>query len=283
MLDQRFAAWAAAVNANAGKEQHQIEVIRDHGSSTDGLRHGFVWKLGHPDSAQVFGFHNITAEPNRFSSGRCFARFWSDYTNDTSNGGYGSVSTGNTNACLQHWGQNMDLHLNYGPSVDTDVRIIAEDDPGVEFFLLAVYQQLESFVVLVHWSEALQAWVSHRMQRGVSSVQSSTVRNGVVIVNTAVLTLFDLLQSTELGACNYLMHPGYLRFGFSADALNTVSPSHTRWPLTLLPEPFWVGYVDQYGGNRRRIVLHELPHGVYQLVGRSTATFPVYGWDLWYE
>ncbi|MGL6133718.1 MAG: hypothetical protein ACRC1L_05970, partial [Prochlorococcaceae cyanobacterium] len=172
---------------------------------------------------------------------------------------------------------------NYGPSVDTDIRIIADDDSGAEFFLLAVYQQLESFVVLVHWSEQLQAWVSHRMQRGVSSVQSQTVRNGVVIVNAAVLTLFDLLQSTELGACNYLMHPGYLRFGFSADALNTVSPSHTRWPLTLLPEPFWVGYINNYGGNRRRIVLPELPHGVYQLVGRSTATFPVYGWDLWYE
>ncbi|TVS07755.1 MAG: hypothetical protein EA413_00360, partial [Cyanobium sp. PLM2.Bin73] len=138
LLDQRFAAWVAAVNANPGKEQHQIEVIHDHSSSTNALGFGFTWKLGHPEVSQAFGFHNLTAEPWRYTSGSYFARPWSDYVNDGSNGGYGTVSAGYKAACFQNWSSNLQLQGNYGQSVDTDIRVIAEDEPGSEFFLWAV-------------------------------------------------------------------------------------------------------------------------------------------------
>ncbi len=137
-LSEAFSAFATAVNANAGINC-PLSIVKDHNSATGATNFGYVWRLGHPVNPVLMSFYN-TSKLQGFnqtsSSALLRLGLESAYTNDTSNGGYGTFATTlhSVSAGLSHYAPDGSPAIDYGAFL-----LVQQDtEPGREFFCYTI-------------------------------------------------------------------------------------------------------------------------------------------------
>ncbi len=137
-LDAAFRSFAAIVNALPGNATTPLSVVRSHADAT-ASRWGYTWQLGHPIEPAHLWFltESITAQGDTQSSssavfGNALA---STFTNNTSNGGYGSYS----NSVVTYTGlAYLDSTLSGATAIGAILLISQDTTPGQEFFCWAL-------------------------------------------------------------------------------------------------------------------------------------------------
>jgi len=137
-LDAAFRAFAAVVNALPGNASTPLSVIRSHADATAN-RWGYTWQLGHPVEPAHLWFlaDSTTAQgETQSSSSAVFGNaLASTFTNNTSNGGYGSYNNSSINSTALAY---VDSTLT-GANANGAILLIAQDTtPGKEFFCWAL-------------------------------------------------------------------------------------------------------------------------------------------------
>ena len=137
-LDSAFRAFAALVNALPSNASTPLSVVRSHADATAN-RWGYTWQLGHPVQPAHLWFltESTTAQGETQSSSSAVfgSALASTFTNNTSNGGYGSYS--NSSA----WGTGLaylDSTLTGATSISAILLIAQDTTPGKEFFCWAL-------------------------------------------------------------------------------------------------------------------------------------------------
>jgi hypothetical protein len=96
------------VNATPANALVPLSLVKDHSAATGPTIYGYVWRLGHPQTPVLLSFSN-SSKAQGYNSSSSSARLQlglvSAYTNDSSNGGYGSFSETlfSVNAGLSHY------------------------------------------------------------------------------------------------------------------------------------------------------------------------------------
>jgi hypothetical protein len=141
-LHEAFSAFAAAANANPANADLQLSVLRNHASATGATNFGFVWRLGHPTTPQILSFHTVSLlQGSSASDSSALLRLGhaSDWIDDTSNGGYGSLPGHllllNASAGFSHYGPTGTPLV---PGLEGTLIVAFDPTPGVEFFLATV-------------------------------------------------------------------------------------------------------------------------------------------------
>ena len=137
-LDAAFRSFAAIVNALPSNATTPLSVVRSHADAT-ASRWGYTWQLGHPVEPAHLWFltESITAQGDTQSSssavfGNALA---STFTNNTSNGGYGSYS----NSVVTYTGlAYLDSTLSGATAIGAILLIAQDTTPGQEFFCWAL-------------------------------------------------------------------------------------------------------------------------------------------------
>ncbi len=137
-LDSAFRAFAALVNALPSNASTPLAVVRSHADATAN-RWGYTWQLGHPVQPAHLWFltesQTAQGETQSSSSAVFGSALASTFTNNTSNGGYGSYS--NSSA----WGTGLaylDSTLSGATSISAILLIAQDTTPGREFFCWAL-------------------------------------------------------------------------------------------------------------------------------------------------
>ena len=139
-LDGAFRAFAALVNALPNNASTQLSVIRSHADATAN-RWGYTWQLGHPvEPAHLWFLTETTGaipqgDTQSSSSAVYGSALASTFTNNTSNGGYGSYS----NSTAYGTGLAYLDSTAAGATAIGAILLIAQDTtPGQEFFCWAL-------------------------------------------------------------------------------------------------------------------------------------------------
>ncbi len=137
-LSEAFTAFAAAVNGNPGNNC-PLQVVKDHSSATGATNFGYVWRLGHPVNPVLLSFYN-TSKVQGYSASSSSAALRlgleSAYTNDSSNGGYGTfgATLANVSAGLSHYAPDGTPAIDYGA-----ILVVQMDTaPAKEFFCYTI-------------------------------------------------------------------------------------------------------------------------------------------------
>ena len=137
-LDAAFRAFAAQVNALPGNASTPLSVIRSHADATAN-RWGYTWQLGHPIEPAHLWFltESTTAQgETQSSSSAVFGNaLASTFTNNTSNGGYGSYNNSSVNSTGLAY---VDSTLTGATSIGAILLIAQDTTPGQEFFCWAL-------------------------------------------------------------------------------------------------------------------------------------------------
>ncbi len=121
-IQQKLAAWVAAVNANAVNASKQITILKTPSDST--LANYIGWNLSLASGASGSTFY---ASLYSSSTTNLNCRFSAGWTNDGTNGGYGTVTGGTS----------VDTSIAWYTSAQTaEFAIATETAAGEEFFLL---------------------------------------------------------------------------------------------------------------------------------------------------
>jgi hypothetical protein len=141
-LDGAFRAYAALVNALPDNASTPLSVVRSHADATAN-RWGYTWQLGHPVEPAHLWFHSDTpatgAPPQGDTQSSSSAVFGSGlastFTNNTSNGGYGSYSNSTAYGTGLAY---LDSTLTGATSIGAVLLISQDTTPGQEFFCWAL-------------------------------------------------------------------------------------------------------------------------------------------------
>lgn len=163
-LAEAFAAFAQAVNATPANVQVPLSLLKDHIAATGTTTFGYVWRLGHPLNPVVLSFTNSSKVQtyNASSSSALFKLgLESAYTNDTSNGGYGSFSAtlASVNAGMSYYAPDGSPALVQAGML----LVLAETTPGREFFCYTIAPigtdiYAQNHTLLLFRSEAVGGW-----------------------------------------------------------------------------------------------------------------------------
>ncbi|MFN9872300.1 MAG: hypothetical protein ACK55E_12790 [Cyanobacteriota bacterium] len=142
-LDAAFRAFAATVNALPGNADTPLSVIRSHADAT-ATRWGYTWQLGHPIEPAHLWFHvesptasgvPLQGDTQTYSSGQFGSAKASTFSNNTSNGGYGSYSNSVANSAGLAY---IDSTITGASSIGAILLIAQDTTPGREFFCWAL-------------------------------------------------------------------------------------------------------------------------------------------------
>jgi hypothetical protein len=137
-LDGAFRAFAATVNALPGNASTPLSVIRSHADATAN-RWGYTWQLGHPVEPAHLWFLADSTTAQGETQGSSSAVFGnalaSTFTNNTSNGGYGSYNNSSINSTALAY---VDSTLTGATSIGAILLIAQDTTPGKEFFCWAL-------------------------------------------------------------------------------------------------------------------------------------------------
>ncbi len=276
-LTEAFTAFADAVNANPGNNC-PLSIVKDHTSATGTTNFGYVWRLGHPVNPVLMSFYN-TSKVQGFSASASSAvlrlGLETAYTNDTSNGGYGTFAAtiSAPNAGLSHYAPDG------SPAVDLGAFLLVQMDtaPGSEFFCYTIapvgadtYTQNHTMVLFR--SAASSGWNIYfsRSNAYVGMIYSVNA----YIWNNDVIVPAGLTPVPNQFSQQSLINPVGL---YVAAATGLFSPGAVT-PRLLLPGCLWFGSNEQT--DPRRLGRCGRPGGggtFYQLGAASSGAT-----DLWY-
>lgn len=124
-----FAAWATAVNLNAGMSSRQIvEVYDPTQATTPGTDFGFLFNIKKADNSNLYFMHYVSGTSIYFGLGDV-------HTPGASNGGFGDL-TAPTSA--DYGSSSLFVYVPTNNASATDVWIGSSTVDGQEFFALAV-------------------------------------------------------------------------------------------------------------------------------------------------
>ena len=134
-LSEAFSSFALAVNANPGNSSVPLSIIKDHQAATGTTTYGHLWRLGHPVNPVILSFINSSkVQTFNASSSSALLRLGleSAFTNDSSNGGYGTFATtlATLNAGLSYYAPDG------SPVIDQAglLLVLMNTTPDAEFF-----------------------------------------------------------------------------------------------------------------------------------------------------
>ena len=163
-LAEAFSAFSAEVNVTPANALVPLSLLKDHNAATGPTTYGYVWRLGHPQTPVLLSFSNsskVQGYNSSSSSARLQLGLESAYTNDSSNGGYGSFSASlfSVNAGLSHYASDGT------PTWDLAGFLLIQTDttPGREFFCYTIAPigtdiNTQNHTLLLFRSPAVSGW-----------------------------------------------------------------------------------------------------------------------------
>ena len=277
-LSEAFTAFAAAVNGNPGNNC-PLQVVKDHSSATGTTNFGYVWRLGHPLNPVLLSFYN-TSKLQASSSTPSTATFRlgleSAYTNDSSNGGYGTFSAtlANVSAGLSHYAPDG------SPVVDLGAFLLVQMDtePGKEFFCYTIAPigsdlYTQNHTMLLFKSPASSGWNIY-FNRSYSYLGMFASVNGYVWNNDTMLAASVVPVPPASNEQQLIRGCGLYAAGTTSGIF---SPGAVT-PRLNLPDCFWLG--SNQLSDPRRLGRASKPGGggsFYQLAAATSGVM-----DLWY-
>ena len=278
-LAEAFNAFSAEVNATPANALVPLSVIKDHSAATGAITYGYVWRLGHPQTPVLLSFSNsskVQGYNSSSGSARLQLGLESTYSNDSSNGGYGSFSSSlfSVNAGMSHYAPDGT------PAWDLAgfLLIQADTTPGREFFCYTIAPtgtdiNTQNHTLLLYRSPAASGW-SVIFNRSNSYAGMFYSLNSYTWSNNALVAA-SIIPLPPTGNEQQLIRGCGLYVGASG----TGAFSHgTMQPRIALPDCFWLGS-NQHTDPRRlgRVTNPGGPGTFYQLAAAySGAT------DIWY-
>ncbi|ADF42365.1 hypothetical protein S-CBS2_gp009 [Synechococcus phage S-CBS2] len=210
-----FAAWATAVNLNAGMASRQIvEVYDPTQATTPGTDFGFVFNMKKADNSDLFFMHYVSGTSIYFGLGDV-------HTTGATNGGFGTL-TAPTSA---DWASPSSFaYITADNAAATDVWIGTSTVDGEEFFALAMTDGINSgdgnYFIL--GKDQDNQWCHHQYQttsswRGngvytdgtLAEIGSSSSTNTHPFTSTTFLTIPFVV---ELNNYTFQTGPAYKKF-----------------------------------------------------------------------
>ncbi len=277
-LAEAFSAFAAEVNATPANALVPLSVIKDHSAATGAITYGYVWRLGHPQTPVLLSFSNsskVQGYNSSSSSARLQLALESAYTNDSSNGGYGSFSATlfSVNAGLSHYASDGT------PAWDLAgfLLIQADTTPSREFFCYTIAPigtdiNTQNHTLLLFRSPAVSGW-SVVLNRSNSYTGMFYSQNSYTWSNNALVAA-SIIPLPPTGSDQQLIRG----CGLYANTSSGLFAPGILQPRIALPDCFWLG--SNQLSDPRRLGRVSNPGGAgtfYQLAAAySGAT------DLWY-
>lgn len=142
-------AWITTVNANPSNASRQVTKLRDYTNSTSANVKGFVIQFGHPSlSDLVMMFRSIASTSMHLRSSTL-----ADYTDDTSNSGYGNLVNG--------YGNSNAASVMIGSSDSTN-WVITNDVDGEEFFFAGWMTSSTTYQIFMYcFKDTHGEWVTN--------------------------------------------------------------------------------------------------------------------------
>jgi hypothetical protein len=283
-LDAAFRSFAAIVNALPGNATTPLSVVRSHADAT-ASRWGYTWQLGHPIEPAHLWFHSDTpatgAIPQGDSQSSSSAVFGnalaSTFSNDSSNGGYGSYS----NSLVTLTGlAYLDSTLSGATSISAVLLIAQDTTPGQEFFCWALKtiggndELHRDCCHALYKSPGTTGWCS-------IAIFPRTVRQfyGQTILHGYSGNRFSSLASPIASSIHANGHQ--LRSGIAIGHYDFILESqglfNTPPPLIQLPAPLLIGSTTTRGASTHFGKVTR-PDGVMLQLGQRSSSHDVWLW-----
>ncbi|WP_094556721.1 hypothetical protein [Synechococcus sp. 1G10] len=239
-LSEAFSAFAAVVNATPGNAGVPLSIVKDHNSATGATNFGYVWRLGHPVNPVLLSFYNTSKVQgyNAVSSSALLRLgLESVYTNDSSNGGFGTFASTlfSVNAGLSHYAPDGSPAVDYGAML----LVLQDTAPGREFFCYSIapigadtYTQNHTMVLFR--SPATSGWNIY-FNRSYAYVGMFYSLNAYIWNNNTLAACSVLPYA--LGGVQQLSQ-GY---GLYANTTSGLFQPGTIQPRVVLPDCLWLG------------------------------------------
>ena len=279
-LDAAFRSFCSVVNALPGNATTPLAVIRSHADATAN-RWGYTWQLGHPVEPAHLWFltESTTAQGETQSSnsavfGNALA---STFTNNTSNGGYGSYS----NSVVTYTGlAYLDSTLTGATSISAVLLIAQDTTPGKEFFCWALKtiggndELHRDCCHALYKSPGTTGWCSIAVfPRTVRQFYGQTILHGYTGNR---FSGFGSPIASSIHANGHQLRSG-IAIGHYDFMLEAQGLFNTPPPLIQLPAPLFIGSTSTRGASTHFGKVTR-PDGVMLQLGQRSSSHDVWLW-----